>query len=157
MRIGTRVKIQKWETGEVPSLECKGLFLKSAEVCHWEQPARLFEPRTRRVYVGGSQGVSIRLMRGVRYHISGFRGTPIDTEYLADAGPGVLHLASARLCFAGTQQSVAIDYRKIINVAAFEDGFQVHRTGAKKPTVIQVPQPDLTLQLLALASCPETR
>ena len=36
------------------------------------------EDKTRRQYVGGSRSVSVRVMKGVYYHIGGFKGHAID-------------------------------------------------------------------------------
>ncbi len=151
-RINRRVNIDTWNPQDPPRVECKALLLQASEFCHWEEPARLFEQRTRRVYVGGSQGVSIRLMRGVRYHVGAFAGAPIDTTYLSDAGEGTLHVTNQRVGFTGAQQSFAVPWKKVINLAGFADGLAIHRSGAKKPYIMQIPHPDLTLQIMALAS-----
>ena len=151
-KINARQYIVEWLLGEAPCIACKGLLLQPEETCHWEEPARLLEQRTRREYAGGYGGISVPLGRGVRIHTGGFKGHPIDTTYLADCGMGWLHVTNQRLCFTGGDAAVAIPLKKLISVDGFEDGFQVFRTGAKRPTVFQVPFPELTLQLLALAT-----
>jgi hypothetical protein len=151
-KINARQRIEEWKRGETPKNECKGLLLQPGEVCHWEEPARLLEQRTRREYVGGYGGISVPLGRGLRLHTGGFKGHPIDTTFLADCGMGWLHITNQRLCFTGSGGAVAIPLKKMISVNGFEDGFQVFRSGAKRPTVLQVPFPELTLQLLGFAT-----
>ncbi|MCL5287907.1 MAG: hypothetical protein M1453_07940 [Acidobacteria bacterium] len=150
--IWARWNIQEWEAGAAPRAECSGLLLEDDEVCHWQQAARLLEQRTRREYVGASQGISVRLARGVSYRVGAFKGAPIDTTYLSDAGAGTLHITSSRICFTGSSAAAAIPFKKIISVSGHEDGLSVFRTGAKKPTIFQVEHPELTLRLLALAT-----
>jgi hypothetical protein len=151
-RIGARLTITRWEQGEAPTCECKTLLLEKGEVCHWEEPARLLERRSRVEYVGGSQGFSVRLARGLSYRVGAFKGERIDTTYLADCGDGTLHITNRRLAFTGSQTAASVPYKKFISVAAFEDGFQVFRSGAKRPTVLQVTRPELTLQVLGYAT-----
>src|SRR5436309_2915272 len=38
-----------------------------------------YEDKTRRQYVGGSQGVSVRVAKGLYFRTSAFHGRPIDT------------------------------------------------------------------------------
>lgn len=142
---------QEWEAGRPPRAGCRDLLLEAGETCHWEESARLLEERTRRSYVGGSQGVSIRLARGVYYRVGAFAGQAIDTTELTDAGPGTLHITDRRICFTG-ERAVAVPYKKIISIAAFADGLKIHRTGAKRPTILALNFPELTLPILALAT-----
>lgn len=151
-RTRRRRVIGRWRGGRPPEQKCDGLLLGEGEVCHWEEPARLYEQRTRRQYVGGYGGVSVRLARGVRLNTGAFKGTAIDMTYLADLGLGTLHLTSQRIAFTGGQAAVAIPHKKLLSVEGFEDGFQVFRTNAKKPTLFGVCYPELTVQLLALAT-----
>ena len=44
--------------------------------------AQYFEDRTRRQYVGGSQGISVRLMKGLYYRVGAFRGEPVESPGL---------------------------------------------------------------------------
>jgi hypothetical protein len=149
-RINKKVAIENWNVNDPPRLECAGLLLKKGEICHWEEPARLYEQKTSRQYAGVSQGISIPLGHGLRYRVGAFKGTPIDRTYLSDCGVGTLHITSARVCFTGDQQSFAIEWSKVINISLFSDGFSIHKTGAKKPTFVQVSEPGLTMQIASL-------
>lgn len=146
--------IESWRTRiSVPSSPTCQLFPVKGEICHWEEPARLFEQRTQRKYIGQSSGISVRLAKGVYYRVGAFQGTPIDSTYLADLGPGVLHLTNERICFTNPQRSVAIPYKRIINIGGFHDGIAIH-AGPKNPTILRIPFPELTTNLIKLAAMP---
>jgi len=128
--LNARNVIENWKDADPPFQNCAGLMLSDGELCHFEENGRLLEQRSRREYLGGSQGVSISLARGVRYHVGAFKGTAIDTTYLTDCGGGTLHVTSKRICFTGSQQSASIPWARVINISAYEDGLAIHRTGA---------------------------
>ena len=64
--------------------------------------------KTTHEYVGGHQSISIPLGHGVRFKTGAFRGHREDHTSWENAGVGVLHVASQRVCFTGSNQSVAI-------------------------------------------------
>ena len=147
-----RTLIETWQPGSPPVVNCAGLMLQSGEVCRWEEPARLFDQRSRREYAGFSQGVSIPIGGGLRYRVGAFKGAPIDTTYLSDSGDGVLHVTSDRICFAGSQASASVPWKRIINITGFSDGLAVHTTSSKKPVILKVVQPELTVQIISLVN-----
>jgi hypothetical protein len=155
-RMDMKGKIQCWRHGDIPHTECAGLVLQKGEVCHCEEPAGLRIQRTQRQYVGGYSSVSVPvpLVRGVRFRVGGFKGHPIDHTVLEDGGTGVLHITNQRVCFTGQQRSVAIPYKKMISVGGFDDGFIVQTSNEKRPGIFVVRHPELTTQILALASQP---
>ena len=155
-RVGAKEIIQSWEHGEMPRKECNGLVLQKGEVCHWEEGAALRVQKTTREYVGAFKSVSVPvpLVRGARFRVGGFKGHPIDTTVLEDGGAGLLHITSQRVCFTGQQHSVAIPYKKMISVGGFEGGFIVRTSNEKKPGIFVVRHPELTAQMLTLASNP---
>ena len=155
-RLGMREAIQSWESGEIPKKECNGLLLQRGEVCHWEEGAGLRIQRTKREYVGSYSSVSVPvpLVRGVRFKVGGFRGHPVDHQFLEDGGTGLLHITNQKVCFTGAQHSVAIPFKKIIGVNGFEGGFIVQTSNEKKPGIFIVRHPEFTTQMLTLASNP---
>jgi hypothetical protein len=88
------------------------------------------EDKTRRRYVGGSSGVSVRIAKGVYYRFGQFRGTPVETTETVRVGVGVLALTTKSLYFAGPGKSLRIPYKKIVTVTPFRDGIGVHRDAA---------------------------
>jgi hypothetical protein len=157
LRIALRQAIQCWDCGKPLERECTALVLAKGEVCQWEEPAGLLVQRTKREYVGGYGSVSIPLhiVRGARVRVGGFKGVPIDKTVHEDGGRGVLHITNQRVCFTGLNQAVAIAFRKIVSLAGFDGGFEVHTGNEKKPGIFLVPHPELTKELLKLASSSE--
>jgi hypothetical protein len=153
MRLGMREFIQEWERGTAPKYDCKGLVLQKGEICHWEETGGLRIRKTQREYVGRSSSISIPLGHGIRYRVGGFRGHPIDHTVLGDAGTGVLHITSQRVCFTGVH-TVAIAYKKMVSVHGFEGGFILETSNEKKPGIFLVRHPELTTQMLLLAANP---
>lgn len=155
--VAMKQTIHSWEHGCPPQCQCQGgLVLQKAEICHWEETAGLRIQKTKREYVGGYSSVSVPvpMVRGVRFRVGGFKGHPIDHTILDDGGTGVLHITNQRICFTGPQHSVAIPFKKMINVQGYEDGFMVQTSNEKKPGIFIVPHPELTTHMLTLACNP---
>jgi hypothetical protein len=146
-RIELRQAIQSWDAGKPLEKECTALVLAKGEKCHWEEPAGLLLQRTQREYVGVYGSV-----RMGRVRIGGFKGVPIDRTLHDDGGSGVLHITNQQICFTGLNNAVAIPFAKIVSVAGFSNGFEVHTGNEKKPGIFHVPHPDLTTELLKRAS-----
>jgi len=151
-RIGTREAIQNWEHGEPPAANCAGLVLQKNEKCHWEEGAGLRIQTIKRHYEGGYASISFPVVKGVRLRTGGFRGYPIDETVVESGGTGVLHLTNQRVCFVGTEHSVAIPYKKMISIQGFETGFTIRTVNEKRPGIFVVRHPELTVQLVNLAS-----
>lgn len=146
-RIDLRQAIQSWDIGKPIEKQCTALVLAKGEICYWEEPAGLLVQRTQREYVGVYGSVRIGRVR-----VGGFKGVPIDKTMRDDGGTGVLHVTNQRVCFTGLAQAVAIPFAKIVSLAAFSNGFEVHPTNDKKPGIFLVPHPELTVELLNRAS-----
>jgi hypothetical protein len=153
LRIGMRERIQVWERGGVPTQQCNGLVLQKGEVCHWEEGASLRAMKTKREFVGSSNSFSIPLGHGFRYRVGSFRGHPIDHTIYEDAGTGVLHITNQRVCFNGIH-TIVIPYKKMVSINGFDGGFIVQTSNEKKPGIFIVRHPELTAQMLMLASNP---
>jgi len=108
----------------------------------------------KRHYEGGFASVSVpvHLMKGMRVRVGGFKGYPVNETVRDNGGVGVLHITNQRVCFAGADHSVAIPYNKMISIQGFETGFSIQTTNEKKPGIFTVNHPELTVQLLNLAS-----
>jgi hypothetical protein len=64
-------------------------FQKSEQVVWVFEEVDYLEDKTRRQYVGGSRGVSVRVMKGVYYHIGGFKGHAIDRTERVHVDTGI--------------------------------------------------------------------
>jgi len=81
----TRLVVAKLNDGRLAVIESPKLIAKTDEVVHAETAAALMKEVAIREFQGGSQGVSFKVAKGVRYHVGGFKGqsvvvgTPIET------------------------------------------------------------------------------
>lgn len=128
-KFSTRLKVE----GQLP------FNFQQGEQLIWVFPnVQYYELRSRRTYVGGYQGVSIRVMRGVYYRTGGFRGNPVDTTEVALAGTGAFAITDKHLYFSGGAKAFRIPYKKIVSFTPYSDGIGIQRdaTTAKPQTFV---------------------
>ena len=85
------------------------------------------ETVTRRERRGTSQGVSIRVARGLYYSPRQFRSRPIEWEETVHADTGMLGLTIKHLYFAGARKRFRVRYDKIVALDSYEDGLGIMR------------------------------
>lgn len=88
-----------------------------------------YTDKVRREYVGRTQGVSLRIMKGVYYRLGGFKGHPVDTVEKIYLGKGILGFTNKHLYFFNSNNSLRIRYDKIISVSPSTDGFTILKDG----------------------------
>ncbi|MBI4608064.1 MAG: hypothetical protein HY726_03540 [Candidatus Rokubacteria bacterium] len=86
-----------------------------------------YELRTKREYIGGYQGVSVRVARGLYYRVGGFRGRPVETEQMEYMDSGSFGITTHHIYFVGSTKALRIPYAKVISLVPHEDGVGVHR------------------------------
>lgn len=107
------------------------LNLQKGEEIIWAFPnTEYLEDKTRRRYVGQSHGVSVRIMKGVYYRTSAFRGHPVEYEERVSRGHGVMVLTNKHIYFHGAEKSFRIAYQKIVSFEPYSDGIGVIRDAA---------------------------
>lgn len=95
------------------------------------------EDKTHRQYVGGSRGVSIRVMKGVYYHVGDFRGHTIERTDREHVDTGTVVITDRNVYFAGPAKSLRIPYSKIVSFQPFSDGIGLTRDAAgAKPQIL---------------------
>lgn len=101
----------------------------------WAFPAsRYLEDKTCRHFVGCSQGVSIRVMKGVYYRVGAFNGEAIKSTERVHVDTGLVVVTNKNIHFAGPQKSLRIPYPKIVSFEPYSDGFGIMRdTTTAKP------------------------
>jgi hypothetical protein len=99
--------------------------------------------RTRTRYVGGSHGVSLRIMKGVYYRVGAFKGEPVRTEEFQSVGTGALLITSENLTFIASPGATKIPLRKIMMIEPYTDAIAVTREGGAnpKPNVFKLDDP----------------
>ena len=121
---------QRWSTdGNLP------LNLQKGEHIVWAFPgSNYLEDKTRREYVGGSQGVSLRVMKGVYYRVGAFRGHAVEHTDRVHIDTGFVAITNKNIYFVGPRKSVRLPYSKIVSFEPFSDGIGIMRdTATAKP------------------------
>lgn len=102
------------------------------------QGVSYLETKTRRHFKGSSQGVSIRIMKGVYYRVGAFKGHPVDTTENVLIDTGILLVTDKNLYFGGAQKSIKLRFGKVLSLVPFEDGVGVQMDAASSSTKIFV-------------------
>jgi len=90
---------------------------------------QLHEMRTKRHFVGGSVGVSVRVMKGVYLRTSSFRGHPVETTHAVHLGSGSFIITNKHVFFQGPAGVVKMAAKKIVMAEPFTDGLMLQMDG----------------------------
>jgi hypothetical protein len=102
--------------------------LQKTEKVVWVfQDVDYYEEKTRTRYVGGSQGVSVRIAKGLYYRTGAFKGERVQTSETIHADTGLLGVTNKHIYFAGPSKRFRINYNKIVSFEPFSDGIGVQR------------------------------
>lgn len=105
-------------------------FQKDEQVVWAFSDSKYLEDIKKRHYEGGSQGASIRVMKGVYYRVGAFKSFPVDTVERVQVDEGWVVVTTRNIYFAGPQQSLRIPYGKIVSFLPFSDGIGLIRDTA---------------------------
>lgn len=96
------------------------------------------EQRTKTTYQGRSQGVSIKIAKGLYYRTGSFKGNPVSTEQMTILGNGMLALTTKNLYFASSTKNLKTPYNKLISITPYSDGIGLQKDGASsKPQIFK--------------------
>jgi hypothetical protein len=100
------------------------LVQKKGELVLWSGQAIFHEAgRTPSTYQGGSAGISIPVVAGVRLRVGQFKGTVIPGEQIqVDKEMGLVKLTNQRLIFAGSYNTSEWAFAKLLSAARNEAG-----------------------------------
>lgn len=104
-----------------------------------------YEMREHKSFEGGSQGVSLRIAKGVYYRIGSFKGHPVVTTRQTHVGEGALIFTNKHLFWAGDgmTKSLKIAWKKLISVQGYSDGIGLQAEGARiKPMTFSLGSDD---------------
>ena len=119
--------------GRMPQqrLEIDGIIpfnLQKSESLVWIfKDVKYNEEKTRTHYKGGSQGVSLRITKGVYYRVGGFKGERVQTSETVHMDTGLMGLTTKHIYFAGPRKRFRIRYDRIVSFDPYEDGIGVMR------------------------------
>lgn len=126
------------QNGKPPSISVTNapIVLKKDEFIVWVyKSVYAYEERSKSEWVGGNMGVSLRLFKGVYYHI-GQSKKKIDRQYLAEIGKGAVILTNKNLIFYSPSRSIKIAYRNIIALVPYNDGVEVQQQSSQKRLIL---------------------
>lgn len=86
-----------------------------------------YEEKTRRQYVGGSQGVSIRIAKGIYYRVGSFKGHPVETVERVYMGKGILAVTNKHIYFNSPARTFRVRLDKIVSFIPFSNGIGIQR------------------------------
>jgi len=119
------------------------IILKKGEVPHYFCNCKLKENKIVKTgFTAGSQGVSIRVMKGVSYRVGASRGYITKEEQLVETSRGTLLITNQRLFLnpEGNTKPLSIPINKILSYKCYDDGVVLYKEGREKPFVFQVNQ-----------------
>ena len=101
-----------------------GVNLQKSEQPIWVfRNTQYYEDKIRRATVGRTQGVSVRVMKGVYYRVGGFKGRPVEKQERIYVGDGHLVVTTKNIYFAGSTKAVRIPFDKIVAFEPYDNGF----------------------------------
>lgn len=129
--------LEKVMNGEIPDLKENENFsvefdlpfnLQKKEKIVWACGAHYYHQKTKSKYVGSSDGVSVRIMKGVYYRKSAYKGQRVQVDETLYGGYGVFAISNKHLYFSG-DKPFRIRLDKIVSINAFEDGITIQKEG----------------------------
>ena len=83
------------------------------------------ETVVRRERRGSSQGLSIRIARGIYYRPSAFRSRAIEWEETVHQDTGLLGFTTKHIYFSGPKKKFRVRYDRIMDFEPYDDGFGI--------------------------------
>ncbi len=138
-----QVQITRIMEGDLPETIATGLVLRRNEVCHLEMPTKMYEERVRRKYRSGHSGASVRVAKGVYWHVGGSRGSSEPVLEMSEIDAGDLTITSRRIVFTGQRRTTTLDLRKLVRIEPHKDAVQVYVENRQKAPAFIVRDPDV--------------
>lgn len=114
------------------------LLQKNENVIWIFQNVDFYEQRTRTVYQGKTQGVSVRIAKGLYYRTGSFKGNPVKIEEMKYISKGLVALTNKQIYFSSSAKNFKVPYNKIVTIDPYEDGVGLQKDGANtKPQVFK--------------------
>jgi len=130
--------LREIEEGKLPTTHAVGLVLQAEEIAYCREQAFIIEERvTDREYVGGSQGISLRIAKGLSYRIGSYKGHLISRTGIVQVSRGDLVVTNQRIIFRGDRKGFNIKLDKVLGVDVLADGLRI-TDGNGRPHAIQL-------------------
>lgn len=124
-------------TGQLP------IVLQNKESVLWiSNNVLAYEDKTRRHYVGGSTGFSVRVAKGVYLRSGAFRGHPVETTETVEIGSGSLIITNKHIFWLSPYRSIKIPAKKLVSIIPRSDGVILQKDGVTaKPLMFKLDDP----------------
>ena len=100
------------------------------------QDTDYYEDTVKCTYQGNSNGISMKVAKGVYYRIGNFKGQTIETKILKYIGRGFLGFTDKHIYFYSYDKSFRIPYSKIVTILPYEEGVRIQKEGVTaKPQI----------------------
>lgn len=130
------------QLGNIPEVFVPNLITEKDEKVYWAEPAQLIEEKViKRRYEGGSQGVSLRIAKGVSYRVGGSRGHLVSETGLVPVGTGELVITNKRVVFRGDGKTFSIKLNKLLDVQVLSNGVYFSEINKAKQKMVKYTQP----------------
>lgn len=116
--------IDQIHRGILPTINTSQIMLTNGEVCHFaERAIRISEKKTKH-YEGGSQGISIRVMKGVTYRTGKHKGIPVeDISYVKTKG--LFYVTNKRIIFVSDGQGFEKKFKTLTACVPFSNAIKL--------------------------------
>jgi hypothetical protein len=137
--LNARLQVAKLNDGRLPVLASSQLMPKRGEIVHIETSAALMKEVAVREWRGGSQGVSFRIAKGVRYRVGSTRGRVVTVgTQLQIADTGILAVTNQRAAFLGSRKTIDMPYAKLIGMHMYIDAISFSLSNRQNAPLIKV-------------------
>ena len=122
--------------------------LPDGEGCYYECQCEWYEMRrvTKSVSYRGTS-TSIKIVKGLRYHIGSVTPSRITNDELIKIDSGRLIITNKRLIFNGRMKNVNVGFGKILSITPYSDAVEIIKDSGKSPT-IKCTDPDILARIL---------
>ena len=102
------------------------------------QNVEFYEQRTKTSFEGRSQGISIKIAKGVYYRTGNFKGNPVVNTQMTLLGSGILALTNKNLYFSSSIKNLKTPFKKLISLTEYSDGIGMQKDGTTaKPQIFK--------------------
>lgn len=113
-------------------------FQKSEQLIWLEHDVKYYETKVKTRYVGGSRGVSIRIVKGVYFRTGSFKGERVQNHETNHVDTGLLVITNKHIYFGGDLKSFRVPFSKIVSFMPYSDGFGIQKDAATaKPQIFR--------------------
>jgi len=114
------------------------LLQKDESVIWVFQNVEFYEQRTKTTFQGRSQGVSVKIAKGLYYRTGSFKGNPVTSEQMTLLGNGMFALTNKNLYFGSSAKTFKTPYNKLISITQYSDGIGIQKDGvSSKPQIFK--------------------